>query len=262
MDKILSKEVIAPFIIIIIAVIIYFVSKKIIKKLFKFKTKGMDSKKLLTIQSLFLNILKVFIIVVSILMILDIYGLDTKSIIASLGVASAVLALSLQDILKDFVAGITIILEGQYRIGDTITIGSFKGEVIGLTLKTTRVRAFTGEIKIFANRSISEVINHTLDNSLAVVDIGISTNSDLSKSEEILNTVCTKLTKKLDNLIGPVELTGLYSVTGTSITYRITAQTVSNKHYEVQSNIIKEIKFELDKKGIEIAYGQSVIKNG
>ena len=89
--------------------------------------------------------------------ILDVYGIDTKSILASLGVFTAVLALALQDILKDFVAGITIMLEGQYRIGDTITVNSFKGEVISLTLKTTRVKAYTGEIKIFANRNISEV---------------------------------------------------------------------------------------------------------
>jgi small conductance mechanosensitive channel len=261
-EKILVKEVVAPVIIIVVALVIYEIIKKIIKKVFKFKARGIDSKRLTTIQSLFTNVVKVFIIVIVIMMILDVYGIDTKSILASLGVFTAVLALALQDILKDFVAGITIMLEGQYRIGDTITVNSFKGEVISLTLKTTRVKAYTGEIKILANRSISEVINHNLDDSLAIVDVGVAYESDLAKVEKVLTKLCEKLSNDLENLTGPVELLGVNSLGTSSITYRITATTVSMKQYEIQRKMMREVKLELDKNNIAIPYSQLVVHNG
>jgi len=261
-EKILVKEIVAPVIIIIVALIIYEIIKKIIKKIFKFKARGIDSKRLTTIQSLFTNVVKVFVIVIAIMMILDVYGIDTKSILASLGVFTAVLALALQDILKDFVAGITIMLEGQFRIGDTITVNSFKGEVISLTLKTTRVKAYTGEIKIFANRSISEVTNHNLDDSLAIVDVGVAYESDLAKVEKVLTKLCEKLSSELENLTGPVELLGVNDLGTSSITYRITATTVSMKQYEIQRKMMREVKLELDRNKIAIPYSQLVVHNG
>lgn len=260
-EKILVKEFVIPIVIVLISFVVYMISKKIIKKIFRFR-KSMDDKKKKTIMTVFINIIKFFIIVIAIVSILDVYGIDTKSILASLGVFTAVLALALQDILKDFVAGMTIILEGQYRIGDTITIGSFKGEVINLTLKTTRVKAYTGEIKIFANRNISEVINHTLDNSLAIVDVGVAYEENLNKVDEILNNLCKKLTEELENIKGNVELLGVNELASSAVVYRITVPVTANKQFEIQRKILKEVKLELDKNNISIPYNQLVIHNG
>ena len=118
LEKILVKEIVAPIIIILISIIAYAIAKAVIRKIFKLKTfnnKNVDSKRLQTIVSLCINFAKFFIIIVAVITILDVYGIDTKSLLASLGVFSAVLALALQDILKDFVAGISIIIEGQFR---------------------------------------------------------------------------------------------------------------------------------------------------
>jgi small conductance mechanosensitive channel len=262
LEKIFVKELVAPVIIILISIITYQILKGIIKKIFKFKTKGLDKKRLNTIQMLFINIAKVFIIVIALMLILDVYHIDTKSILASLGVFTAVLALALQDILKDFVAGVTIMLEGQFRVGDTVTVSGFKGEVISLSLKSTRIRAYTGEIKILANRNITEVTNHTLDNSLAVVDVGVAYEADLVKVEKVLTKLCERLSKELDNLIGPLELLGVTTLGPASITYRITAPTVTNKQYEIQRKVLREVKLELDKNEIEIPYSQLVVHNG
>lgn len=264
-EKILVKEVIAPIIIVIISIVVYGIIKKIIKKLFKLKARGIDNKRLNTIQSLFINILKIFVIIIAVMTILDVYGIDTKSILASLGVFTAVLALALQDLLKDYVAGITIMLEGQYRIGDTITVSGFKGDVISLTLKTTRIKAYTGETTIFANRNISEVTNHTLENSLAIVDVNVAYESDLIKVEKVLNKLCDRLTKELENLIEPVQLLGVNDLGVSSITYRLTVLTATNKQYEIQRKIMREVKIELDKNNIVIPYNQYsqlVIHNG
>ena len=99
LDKILIKEVIAPIIIILSSLLIYFVIKRILKRVFKIKKSATKKEK--TIYSLINNIVKWFIIIIAFLMILDVFGVDTKTLVASLGVLGLVVGLALQDILKD-----------------------------------------------------------------------------------------------------------------------------------------------------------------
>ncbi|MCI5522130.1 MAG: mechanosensitive ion channel family protein [Tenericutes bacterium] len=261
-EKLLMKDILVPIIIIVISILAYAIAKNIIKKVFKVSMKTLDAKRKNTLMMLFTNVVKFFIIAIASISLLESYGIDTKSLIASLGVFAAVIALALQDLLKDFVAGITIFIEGQYHIGDIITIGDFKGEVIAITLKTTRVQAYTGEIKIFANRNITEVVNHTLDNSLAIVDINVAYDSDLEKVDKILTKLCERLTEELDNLKGPVVLLGLNQLNDSSISYRIVATTVAMQHFVVQRAILKAAILELNKNNIEIPFQQVVLHNG
>ena len=145
LDKLLKKEVITPVILILVIFIIYRILVRIIKK--RIKTK---SKKTETIKVLFINMLKTFFIIIVAIIILDAFGINIKTILASFGVFAAVMALAMQDLLKDFISGISIVLEGQFSIGDIISVGDFKGEVVYLSLKTTKIKSYTGEIKIIA----------------------------------------------------------------------------------------------------------------
>lgn len=265
LEKILVKEIVAPIIIILISIIAYAIAKAVIRKIFKLKTfnnKNVDSKRLQTIVSLCINFAKFFIIIVAVITILDVYGIDTKSLLASLGVFSAVLALALQDILKDFVAGISIIIEGQFRLGDVVTIGGFKGEVVNLSLKSTRLKAYTGEIKILANRNVTEVINHSLSKSLAVVDVGVAYESDLDKVEKVLKELSEKLSNEIDDLVEPIEILGVNAFDASSVVYRVTAITKPTTNFGVERQIRKAIKLAFDENNITIPFNQLVIHNG
>lgn len=261
MDKILTKEIIAPLIIVLISFILWMIAKGVINKVFKFKTKRVDEKKKNTIKGLICNTTKVFIIIIAILTIMEVYGIDTKSLVTSLGVVGLVVGLALQDLLKDFISGMSIIFENQFCVGDTVTINGFKGEVVFLSMKSTRLKSFNGEVKILSNRMISEVINHTIENSLAIVDIGISYNEDLEKVEKVLNDACKELSKKMKNIKSDITCIGIQSLSDSSIIYRITAETLPMGQYEVERIIRKEIKKVLDKNNIEIPFPQVVVHN-
>lgn len=261
LEKILVKEVIMPVIIVVASFFTYFILKNVVKKLFKLRGKKIDSKRKKTIIMLINSIIKFFIGAIAVTMILDVYGIDTKTLLASLGVVAAVAGFALQDLLKDFIAGLSIMLEGQYRIGDTITVGTFKGEVVSLGLKSTRIKAYTGEIKIFSNRLITEVINHNFDHSLAIVDIPISYETNLEKVEKILTKLCDRLTEEIEDLKGPITLLGANVFEKSSISVRITAETVPMKQYDVQRKILREVKIELDKNNIKIPYTSVVSAN-
>ncbi|MEG0825843.1 MAG: mechanosensitive ion channel [Bacilli bacterium] len=259
LDKILTKQIIAPILIIFISIILWVILNHIINNLFKIKI--IDGKKQKTIAALIKNIIKVFLITIAILMIMDVYGIDTKSLVTSLGVVGLVAGLALQDLLKDFITGMSIIFENQYCIGDIVTINGFQGEVIYLSMKSTRVKSFKGEIRIFANRTITEIINHSIANSLAIVDIAIAYNSDLNKIEKVLNETCEKLTKSLSNLKSDITCLGIQKLSESAIIYRIVVETAPMEQYEIERILRKELIEVLEKNKIEVPFPQLVIHN-
>ena len=99
LDIILIKEVVAPILIILISTLIYLIIKNVINRVFKIRNKYVDIKKSQTINSLINNLVMYFIIIVDIVMILDVFGVDTKTLIASLGVVGIVAGLAVQDTL-------------------------------------------------------------------------------------------------------------------------------------------------------------------
>lgn len=261
LDKILIKEVIAPIIIILSSLLIYFVIKRILKRVFKIRKSATKKEK--TIYSLINNIVKWFIIIIAFLMILDVFGVDTKTLVASLGVLGLVVGLALQDILKDFISGLFIIFENQYCIGDVIEVKGFKGEVINLGLKTTRVRSYTGEVKIIPNRNVEDVINYSQMSSLAVVDVSVAYEENYDRVEKIVNNLLEKLNKKkIPNVKGDIKLLGITKLGDSSIEIRIVAETSSYEHFEVERILRKEIKLAFDKENIKIPYPQIEVHNG
>lgn len=261
LKKIFIKEIVGPIIVILFFYILYMIIKKIMKKSIKLQLSKVDLRRKKTITNILLNIIKYLFVIIAILIILSIYGINTSAIITSLGVVGVVVGLGFQDIIKDFLSGISIIIENQFTLGDTVTINNFKGEVIFLGLKTTRLKAYTGEIKIISNRNIQEVINHSLGMSLAIIDIPVSYDEDQKKIEKILTDLCVKLTDELLNINGKVNLLGINSFEESAIVYRITVETKPMKHFEIQREILKQVKMEFDKRKLEIPYKQVVIHN-
>ena len=179
LEKILVKEVVAPIIIILVALVLYNIIVKVLKKFFSLRTIKIDDKRKTTLFNLARNIIRILIIAMATLFILEVYGIDTTSIITSLSIIGVVVGLAFQDLIKDFIAGISIVIEGQYRVGDTVQINGFKGEVINVGLKSTKLKAYTGEVMILANHLITDVINYNLSDSLALIDIVIAYESDI-----------------------------------------------------------------------------------
>ena len=216
LDFILSKKFYLPIIYIIIGMIIYLIICNLISRLSHIKNKHINYKKQATIIGLFKTVIKVLIVVIVFMMILSVYGVDTTAIVASLGVVGVVVGLAFQDILKNLLAGIAIIFDDRYSIGDNVKINGFQGDVISLGLQTTKIKAYTGEVFIIGNSSINEVINYSLNASKLIIDIPISYDIDLDKLDNVMNEIKEKVSK-LDNVIGNVELLGIEEFNDSSI---------------------------------------------
>lgn len=258
------KYIIYPIVYIAIGIIVYEIFKIIINRMAK--TTNLKSrhkqKQAETTRVILINIIKYIDIIMVLLAIVSIFGVNVKSIIAGLGVTAVLVGLAFQDIAKDILAGISIILENQYEIGDTVEINGFKGEVTFIGLRTTRVRDYKGATKIIANHTIIDVINYNLNNSLAIVDISIDYEADLDKVETVLNDMAKSLKGTIPNTKGDISVLGIENLADSSIIYRITVETESMEQYKVQRILRKEIKKSLDSANIKIPYPQIEVHNG
>ncbi len=255
----LKKEIVGPILIVMGSLLLYYFITRLTKRILHKKFNKIDERKSKTMVSIINNACKYFILFMAALMILEIYGISTKGFLTSLGVVGVVAGLAVQDILKDILSGVSIIIENQYAVGDSITIGNFKGEVISLGLRTTKIKSYTGEIKIISNRNIVEVINHSMAKSLAIVNIPISYDENIDRVEQVLNELCKNLKKQNELITGDISCIGITSFDSSSINFRITAETKSMCHSEIERFILKEVKKKLDEERITIPYDQVVI---
>ncbi len=266
-EKFLIKEIYLPVIYIGIAVLVNSFFKKMIDKIINRKQKNLiknsyNYKKTETFKVLLKNIIKYTIIIFLILAILTVYGVNVNSVLASLGIAGIVIGLALQDLAKDIIAGFSIILENQYAIGDIISISGFKGEVIFLGLKTTKIKNYEGQVKIIANRNATDIINYSMETYLAIVDIDVSYEENNENVEKVLTNLAEELTNTLPNLKGEVELLGIQELSSSSVKYRMIAPTKANYYIEIERKMRKAIKERLDKEKIKIPYPQIEVHNG
>ena len=160
-----------------------------------------------TIGHLLLSIVKYGGAIGAFFYCLYLLGLDATGLIASASILSLVIGLGAQSLIKDILAGIFIVFEGEFRVGDIVTIAGFRGTVMDIGLRTTKIMGVDGNIKIFNNSDISGVLNMTKEASVAMSTISIEYGQDIDYVEAVLERELPAL--KEDNpkiLDGPTYL--------------------------------------------------------
>lgn len=254
LDFILSSKFYGPIICVVVSVVIYKIISSIIIGANKLNIHK-KNKKRETVNNLFKSVVKYILIIINILVILEIYGVNTGNILTSLGIAGAVIGLAFQDTIKNMLSGILIISDNRYNVGDTIKVNGFTGEVLNLGLQTTKLKDLNGDVFTINNSSITSVVNYSEMNTTLYIDIPFSYNQDIKELEKVLNSLKTKV-KKIENVVGDLELLGVDSFNSSDITYKVSIVTKPYKYFNVKRQFYKLLKETFDKEGIEIPYTQ------
>ena len=135
-----------------------------------------------TIGHLLLSIVKYGGSITALFYCLYLFGVDSPNLLASAGILSLVIGLGAQSLIKDIIAGIFIVFEGEFRVGDIVTINGFRGTVTDIGLRTTKISG-GGNVKIFNNSEISGVLNMTKETSVAAATIGLEYGQDINVVE-------------------------------------------------------------------------------
>ena len=256
-----SEKFYLPIIYIMIGIIIYYIISYTIKKVHKINSKVSskiiskeNSKRKDTVIGLINNIIKYIIAIIVIINILNVYKVNTSNILASLGIASVVIGLAFQDIIKDFLAGIFIVFDNAYAVGDWITVDGFKGEVISMGLKTTKIKAYTGEIMIISNSTLNKVINYNLSNPKLFLTIPFSYEEKIEKVEKVLENILEEIKQEKEVL--SASLLGVNDFKDSNIDYAIEVSCEPNTQFKIKRLLLRKIKISFDENKIVIPYNQ------
>ena len=167
----------------------------------------------------------------------------------------AVIGLAFQDIIKDLLAGIFIIFDNAYAVGDWVVVDGFKGEVISVGLKTTKIRAYTGEVMILSNSSFNKVTNFNLEIPKLLIKIPFSYDEDLVKVEKVIKKVLDDL-KENDKDVKKIEMLGVDEFGESSINYAVAIDCNINTYIRVRREFLRNIKLAFDKEKISIPFNQ------
>lgn len=271
LDKFISVHAPNIVIILLLAMLARKFSKMIIKRIVmralrshKYKTARDERLREQTLISTINAAVNVILWVVTGLLILSEIGIDIAPLLAGAGIAGVALGFGAQSMVKDFLAGMFILLENQYRVGDVIKIntGEVSGRVEKVTLRTTVLRDMDGMQHHIPNGVISIATNMTMDFSNINLDIGVSYDTDIVTLEKVINKVGEQLAEDEEwgkQILEQPKFLRIQDFSASAITIKIVGKTEPMKQWSVAGEYRKRLKIAFDKAGIEIPYPQSVI---
>lgn len=250
--------------IIVISIIVVKIGKMIIRRFFHLKMKrpiGNSERRDKTLLKLLENVVAYVVYFSAILAVLAEFKIDVKGLLAGAGVLGLAVGFGAQNLVRDVITGFFIIFEDQFSVGDYVKIGTVEGTVEEIGLRTTKIKSYSGELAILPNGTISQVINYSLENSLAIVDVSIPLQFERGKVENLMKSYLETLPSQSENLLKAPRLLGPQEFTEEAVIERIIAETKPMQHFESAQMIAISLKQYLAEQGIEIPYPTIVTKS-
>ena len=250
------------FFIMFLAGIVVKVGKIVIRKVFEVRMKAplrYTERRQNTLLKLLQNGLAYVVYFAAILAVLSALTINVTGLLAGAGVLGLAIGFGAQNLVRDVITGFFIIFEDQFSVGDYVRIGAAEGTVEEIGLRTTKLSGLNGEIHIFPNGTIVEVVNYSLNNSIAIVDVSVAYEVDIPKAEELIREFLLELPEKYEQLVKLPELLGVQNLAASEVVMRITAETKPMQHFAIARIIRRDLKIFMDANGIEIPYPKMVM---
>ncbi len=251
-------------IILVIGIILWFLIQRLIPPLINRtveKTKG-ESKKGLekrtnTLVGVLIGISRVIIIVVVLLMILNEAGVPIGPMLAGFGIAGVAVGFGAQYLIRDLIAGIFILWENQYRVGDVAMVGGVAGLVEDVTLRKTVLRDLDGIVHHVPNGEIRVASNYSRHFSRVNLNVSVSYGTDLDHAISVINRVGEELAADenwRDRLITPPIALRVDKLGDSGIDIKITCDVKPLEQWSATGELRLRLKKAFDAEGIEIPW--------
>lgn len=249
LNDFMQSNIVQSVIAFCVGIIIYNVIKLFIFK--SVKVKNLNSRQK-TYFKLINNFLRYLFFILLILFILQINGINVTSFVAGLGIASAILGLALQDILKDIIMGINILSENFFMVGDIVKYQDVEGKVLSVGLRNTKIQdIYTDHVFYITNRNIDKIQN--VSGSL-YVSIPAPYEEPLEKIEKIMEEACSQM--KQVEFVKDCKYIGVGAFESSSITYKLKIICEPEFKPSIYRKTLRCVKVLFDKNGVEIPYQQ------
>jgi moderate conductance mechanosensitive channel len=215
-----------------------------------------------TLGSLARSVTTAVIGVVTMVMILDILGYPIGPLLASAGIAGVALGFGAQNLVKDFLAGVMMLLEDQYGVGDVIDMGEATGTVEAVGLRVTRLRGVDGTVWYVRNGEVIRIGNSSQDWARAVIDVGVGYAEDPARIRDLLAEVSHEVAEHpewRDLILEEPEVWGVENLGDDAVVVRLVVKTRPLEQWRVARRLREKIKTRFDAEGIEIPAAQRTI---
>ncbi len=225
-------------------------------------------KRIKTLERVFKNFSHIIIWLIAIIVILAELKVNLAALLTGAGLIGVVAGIAAQNVIKNYLSGIFIILENQYRVGDIIMLTSLgstngtSGVVEDISIRTTRLRDIDGSLHIITNGTATVITNLTHQFSSALIKVNVSYDADIDKVEKIINKVGMDLQKDKkwqQSIIDPITFLRLDSFNDSSITVMAVGKVKPGDQWAIEGDFRRRVKKEFDRNGVEMPFPQIVL---
>lgn len=205
------------------------------------------------------SFIKYIAVIVLIFAVLSTWGVNTTALLAGIGILSLIVGLGAQPLIEDIIAGLFIVFENIFDVGDIIVVDGFRGTVKEIGIRTTQIEDAGGDIKVVNNSDIRTLINMTSQLSLAVSEIDMEYGESLEKVELIIRNNLDEMRKNIPDIVeGPFYM-GVSALGASGVTLRFTAKCPETQKFQVERDLNRQLKLLFDRNGIGIPFTQIVV---
>ena len=230
---------------------------EVLRSLFRLRFRKSDRAK--TVFSLLDGIVKYGSAIAVIIYILKACGVNTEALLASVGILTLIVGLGAQSLIADIIAGMFIIFENEFNTGEIISIDGFRGEVIEIGIRTTKLLDAAGNIKIMNHSDIKNVVNLSREPSLAVVDVDFPYDVPLEFIEKLFDEKFAGIKAKIPAIISGPFYKGVTEYKDSNVTVKIVATCKEVDRFQVQRDLLREYRAIITAEGIDISYPRVVL---
>lgn len=254
----------------ILEIVLFFIFLKFINKTFnifidKIISRIQDSemrKHYYTLRQLGIYLIDALIILFFITNILENFGIDMKPILATAGVLGVAVGFGGKKFVEDLFTGLSIILTGQIRVGDFVTVNNSTGTVEKVTLTMIVIRSFNGDVHYLRNGQIDTIVNQTKDFSYPLFNFSVAYKSDIAHVIRVLKELGQEFRQMEEYskyILSDLEVFGLNEFQDSAIVILARFKTTPHEQWMIKRKFNQMVKERFDKEGIEIPFPQVVV---
>jgi len=212
-----------------------------------------------TALRLIISFTRYALFIIAIIWILASWGVDTQTLLVSAGILGLIIGLGAQSLIADIIAGMFIVFDGQYGVGDFIVIDGWRGQVMEIGIRTTKIRDEGGNIKYVNNNEIKAVVNQSQDLSIVKCELCIFYDENLENVELKIKQYLPKIKDKIPYIVDGPYYKGVQGMEDSYVTLLFIAKCEEVDFYPAKRALNREIYRMAAEMNIPIPYPQIVL---
>jgi small-conductance mechanosensitive channel len=217
------------------------------------------SKKMATVVKLVASFIKYAVAIAIIMIWVSIWGVNTGALLVSAGIIALIIGLGAQSLISDIIAGLNIVFEDEYKVGDIVVVDDFRGTIQEIGLTTTKILDPAGNVKIINNSQISTVVNLSDHPSVAACLMYIDYDEDLVKIEKLIEDNAAEIKKQVPYALDAPKYIGVSALQDGYIELKMICHCKEEYRFQTERDMNRAYCLLFLNNNVDYPYNQLVI---